>query len=82
MCIRDSVWGALGLSKLEVWEPPLRAIYTAAAIPAILGLAYALASVRAKRPWLLMAAVALFANGSLLALPHLFGPELNAAFGR
>ena len=73
------VWGALGLSKLGVYVAPERAVYLLAGLPALAGVAYAVASVRARRPWLFMAAIALFANGSLLALPLVFGPEFREA---
>lgn len=73
------VWGALGLAKLGIWEAPVRGVYTLAAMPAALGIAYALATVRARRAWVFMAAIALFANGSLLALPFVFGPEFSTA---
>lgn len=76
------VWGALGLSKLGALEPPLRVVCTLAAMPAMLGLAYALATFRVRRAWVFMAAIALFANGTLLVLPWVFGAELAAAFGQ
>ena len=72
------VWGALGAAKLG-WHPNEQWTYAIAAAPALLGLGYALMTVRARRAWLFMAAIAVFANGSLLALPFLFGPEFSAA---
>ena len=75
------VWGALGLSKLGAIAPSLRLVCTLAAMPAVLGLAYALATLRARRAWVFMASIAVFANGSVLALPWIFGEELSAAFG-
>lgn len=72
------VWIALGAHKFgaeieEEW------IYGLASVPALLGLCYSLMSLRAKRAWVFMTLVALFANGSLLALPWVFGPEFTAA---
>jgi len=72
------VWASLGASKLG-WSPPVTWVYVLAGIPAAAGLGYALMTVRAKRAWLYMAAIAIFANGTLLALPLAFGPEFEAA---
>lgn len=72
------VWAALGASKLG-WAPPELWVYVLAGIPAAAGLVYALMTIRARRAWLYMAAIALFANGSLLALPFAFGPEFHSA---
>lgn len=76
------VWGSLWLSKLGLYEAPERWVYTLGAMPAALGLAYSVASLRVRPAWMFMAAVAVFANGSLLALPFLFGPEFSAALTR
>ncbi len=72
------VWAALGVSKLG-WRPPEMGVYILAGIPAAAGLGYAVLTIRAKRAWLYMAGIALFANGSLLALPFAFGPEFRSA---
>lgn len=72
------VWGSLGVSKLG-WHIPETWVYAVAFLPASIGLAYALMTVRAKRAWLFMAVIAVFANGSLLALPFLFGREFADA---
>lgn len=72
------VWSALGASKLG-WTPPEVWVYALAGIPAAAGLVYALMTIRARRAWLYMAAIAVFANGSLLALPLAFGPEFHSA---
>lgn len=74
------IWGAMALAKLGWTAPPL-VVYLIAAAPAAAGLAFALMTVRARKAWVFMASVALFANGSLLALPWLFRDELNRAFG-
>ena len=75
------VWGALALAKMG-WSAPVQWIYGLAAIPALAGLWYSLLTIRAKRVWLVMAVVALFANGTLLALPFLFDADLRAALDR
>ena len=72
------IWGALASSKLG-WTPPITWIYLAAMIPGSLGLFYAFFTIRARRAWLFMAVVALFANGSLVALPFLFDAEFRSA---
>lgn len=75
------VWGALALAKLGL-AVPVQWIYGLAAIPAIAGLWYSFLTVRARRAWLAMAVAAVFANGTLLALPFLFDAELRAALSR
>jgi len=47
-----------------------------------LGVIFALATMRARKTWVMMTAVALFANASLLALPLLFDEEIRAALLR
>ena len=72
------IWASLAVAKLG-WTPPAPWIYAAAGVPGILGLIYALLTVRARRTWLFMAVVAIFANGSLVALPFLFDVEFRDA---
>ncbi|MEM9800150.1 MAG: hypothetical protein AAGA20_07490, partial [Planctomycetota bacterium] len=72
------VWGSLAVAKLG-WSAPATWVYALAAGPALLGIVYAIVTVRARRTWLLMACVALFANGTLLALPLLFDEEFRSA---
>ncbi|WP_145195214.1 hypothetical protein [Planctomycetes bacterium Poly30] len=72
------VWGSLAVAKIG-WAPPAPWVYAAAGIPGILGLVYAFLTIRARRTWLFMALVAIFANGSLIALPFLFGAEFTEA---
>ena len=43
------------------------------------GFGYGFLTVRARKAWLLMALMALFANGTLLLLPFAFDAELQAA---
>jgi len=78
-------WGFLWLSllahKLGWWHPSARLLQWLASVPAALGALYALFTVRARRTWLLVAAVALFANVSLLLVPVLFAEELRLVFG-
>ena len=74
------IWGALASSKLG-WTPPVHWIYLAAMGPGTLGLVYALLTVRARRAWVFMALVAIFANGSLVALPFLFDAEFRTVLG-
>ncbi len=71
------IWAALASSKLG-WTPPVDWVYLAAMAPGILGLVYAFLTIRARRTWLFMAVVAVFANGSLVALPFLFDAEFRA----
>ena len=71
------IWGALASSKLG-WTPPILWIYLAAITPGSLGLVYALLTVRARKAWLFMVLVAVFANGSLVALPFLFDAEFRS----
>ena len=75
------VWGTLAAAKLG-WVAPARWVYVIAALPALAGVWYALLTIRARKIWLLMAAVALFANGTLIALPFLFDEEFRAALAR
>jgi len=75
------VWGALAAAKLGL-AVPVQWVYGLAAIPAVAGLWYSLLTVRARRAWLAMAVAAVFANGTLLALPFLFDAELRAALNR
>lgn len=74
------VWASLGLSRLGVQVPPL-VIYGVSGLLAAAGFAYGVLTMRSRRAWLYMAAVALFANGTLLALPFVFHAELEAALG-
>ena len=67
-------WGSLAVAKIG-WAPPAGWIYAAAGIPGVLGLVYAFLTIRARRTWLFMALIAIFANGSLVALPFLFDAE-------
>jgi hypothetical protein len=71
------IWGALASSKLG-WTPPVEWVYLAAMTPGGVGLVYALLTIRARRTWLFMALVAVFANGSLVALPFLFNAEFRS----
>lgn len=75
------VWGALAVAKLG-WSAPVGWVYGLSAVPALGGIWYAFLTIRAHRAWLTMATVALFANGTLLALPFLFDEELRAALTR
>lgn len=72
------VWSSLGLSKLGLAVPVLW-IYGIAGLLGAVGFAYGVLTVRARRAWLFMALVALFANGTLVALPFAFDAELRAA---
>lgn len=75
-------WGVIWVSLASAkwgWTPPAAWIYTVAGIPAVLGLIYAFMTIRARRIWLFMALVAIFANGSLVALPFLFDAEFRDA---
>ena len=74
------VWGALAVAKLG-WAAPAEWIYGIAAVPAAVGVWYGLLTYRTHRVWIMMAAVALFANGTLLALPWLFDEQFRAALG-
>lgn len=78
-------WGLLWLSllahKLGLWHPTATALEWCATVPAALGTLYAIATVRARRSWLLVAGVALFANISLLLVPALFEDELRMLLG-
>ena len=47
-----------------------------------MGAILALTTIRARKPWVLMTLVALFANASLLALPALFDEDIRAALLR
>ena len=69
-------WTGLLLARLAPWLSPdflsgrtlITVLSVACAVP---GLLFALSTVRAKRSWLPFAAVAVFANASLLAMPWL-----------
>lgn len=75
------VWGSFALAKLG-WAPRAEWVYVLAAGPAAVGMGYAVLSARARRAWLFMALVAVFANGSLLGLPFLFDEEVRSALSR
>lgn len=72
------VWISLGLARLGV-TVPLAWIYGLSCLMGAAGFAYGFLTVRARRAWLLMALIALFANGTLLLLPLAFDAELQAA---
>lgn len=75
------IWASLAASKLG-WTPPLKGIYALSGIPGLVGVWFALLTVRARPAWLLMAGLALFANGTLVAMPFLFDEELREALLR
>jgi hypothetical protein len=75
------LWTALLAHKLGWWHPSVKVLQWLASVPASIGLLYALVTVRARRTWLLVAAVALFANVSLLLVPVLFTDELRLLLG-
>ncbi|MEZ6016266.1 MAG: hypothetical protein R3F49_14195 [Planctomycetota bacterium] len=75
------LWTSLLAHKLGWWHPSALALQWVASVPAALGALYALATVRARRTWVLVAAVALFANISLLLVPVLFTEELRWLLG-
>lgn len=75
------VWGSLALSEYG-WVTPAQVVYAISGVPAAVGVFFALATMRARRTWVLMTAVALFANASLLALPLIFDETFRAALGR
>lgn len=67
-------WTTVVLLKLApAWAPSFHVAYTVAGIFAAIGFFFGVFSIRARRGWLLLAAVAIFANGSLLLLPTLLG---------
>ena len=72
------VWSALGLARLGV-SVPLAWIYGISCLLGAAGFGYGFLTVRARKAWLLMALMALFANGTLLLLPFAFDAELQAA---
>ncbi len=78
-------WGVLWLSllahKLGWWHPSASALQWVASAPAAVGALYALVTVRARRTWLFVAGIALFANVSLLLVPALFADELRLLLG-
>jgi len=75
------LWLSLLAHKLGWWHPTALALHWLASVPAALGALYALVTVRARRTWLLVAGVALFANVSLLLVPVLFADELRLVLG-
>lgn len=75
------LWLSLLAHKFGWWHPTAFALQWSASVPAALGALYALATVRARRTWLLVAGVALFANVSLLLVPVLFADELRMVLG-
>jgi hypothetical protein len=75
------VWCALALAKAG-WTAPAPAVYVVSGVPALLGIFFALATMRARRTWIFMTTVALFANASLLALPLVFDEDFRAALLR
>jgi hypothetical protein len=85
MILATAGWSVLWLSllahKLGWWHPSAFALQWIASLPAVLGALYALATLRARRTWLLVAGVALFANVSLLLVPVLFAEELRLVLG-
>jgi len=75
------VWCSLAASKLG-WSAPASVVYLVSGVPATVGVLFALTTMRARKTWVMMTAVALFANASLLALPVLFDEEIRAALVR
>ncbi len=75
------VWCSLAAAKWG-WSAPASVVYVISGTPASLGVIFALATMRARKTWVMMTAVALFANASLLALPLLFDEEIRAALLR
>ena len=75
------LWLSLLAHKLGWWHPTATTLQWCASVPAALGALYALATVRARRTWLFVAGVALFANVSLLLVPALFSEELRLVLG-
>lgn len=72
------VWSTLGLARMGV-AVPLAWVYGAACPLGAVGFGYGFLTIRARRAWLLMALIALFANGTLLLLPFALDAELRAA---
>jgi len=67
-------WCALFVHRLAPErEIPLALPATISTVAAILGLAVAILTLRARRAWIAFALVPLFANGSLLFVPWLVG---------
>ena len=67
-------WTTVVLLRLAPdWAPSFRVAYAVAGSFAAVGLFFGVFSIRAKRVWVLLAAVPIFANGSLLLLPTLLG---------
>lgn len=66
-----AVWGAVvvGLEFAPEHVPSFGAVFAAACLFAVPGLMLGFFTLRAKRAWLLVALVPLFANGMLIALP-------------
>ena len=75
------VWCALPAAKWGL-AAPASAVYVVSGAPAVVGAILALTTIRARKPWVLMTLVALFANASLLALPALFDEDIRAALLR
>jgi len=65
-------WCVLILHRLRP-DPPVGLLVpsTVSTVAAVLGLAVAVFTLRARRAWILFALVPLFANGSLLFVPWL-----------
>jgi len=75
------VWCSLAAAKWGL-AAPANAVYVVSGAPAVVGAILALTTIRARKPWVLMTLVALFANASLLALPALFDEDIRAALLR
>ncbi|MDG1490930.1 MAG: hypothetical protein P8R43_03500 [Planctomycetota bacterium] len=75
------VWCSLAAAKWGL-AAPAGAVYLVSGVPAAVGAFLALTTIRARKPWVLMTLVALFANASLLALPALFDDDIRAALLR
>ena len=67
------VWGmvVMGLEFAPECVPRFGVVFAAACLFAVPGLVLGLFTLRAKRSWLLLALVPLFANGMLITLPWL-----------
>lgn len=75
-------WLALALSRwLPDWMPSLQVLGVISSLPAAVGLLLALATIRARDVWIVLASIPMAANGAVLALPWLFDAELALLFG-
>ena len=72
-------WCSVLLYKLlPDLAPPLWAIYSVACTCALIGVVLGFFTIRARMIWVLLAAVPMFANGSLLLVPLVFDAEVRA----